>query len=112
MNRHLTTMSCAIAWLLCALLACIAIHSPHCDLCDGPYFPGSSSQSTFVNHTVHDTPECNGICSCCGFHGLPNVFPALHPVNTQTTATWSKPSAPVLASRSPIFRPPRIVISS
>ena len=33
----MTTPACVIAWLLCAVLVCLAVHSPHCDLCDGPF---------------------------------------------------------------------------
>jgi hypothetical protein len=38
-DRHPKTRSCAVAWLLFTLLACMAIQSPHCDLCDELYFP-------------------------------------------------------------------------
>jgi hypothetical protein len=112
MDRHHTTRSRVIAWLLCALFTYAVIDSPHCDLCDVPCFSGFASQHTLVNHTAHNTQECNGICSCCEFHGLPNMRPALDPANTLVRRLWSDPSSPVLASRPSIFRPPRIFISS
>jgi cytochrome c oxidase assembly factor CtaG len=43
MARAMTTPARLIAWLLCAVLACLAIHSPHCDLCDGPFAVALSS---------------------------------------------------------------------
>src|ERR1041385_8703288 len=106
MNRHHTTRSCALAWLLCSLLAYVVIDSPHCASVRWTVLFRLSSQHTLVNHTAHNTSECNGICSCCEFHGLPNVRPVLDPANTRVTGTWSDPCSPVLASRASIFRPP------
>ncbi len=64
MVRSITTRAYVTAWLLCVVLACLVVHSPHCDLCDGPYFVTSSSvQHPVANHQVPATPEkCNGIC--------------------------------------------------
>jgi hypothetical protein len=113
MDRAITTRACAIAWLLCAVLTCLAVHSPHCDLCDGPYFVTSSSHQPRVNQPLPAAPDtCNGICSCCGFRGLPNVGPVLDLVNTVVASVCPESPSPVLAPRSPIFRPPRIAVSS
>jgi hypothetical protein len=110
----MTKRSHVIAWLLCAVLACLVVHSPHCDLCDGPFsVTFSSLQQPLANHQLPVTPDtCNGICWCCGFHGLPNAGPVLASANKVTTAIWPEPPSPVIAPRSPIFRPPRIAVSS
>lgn len=103
----------SVAWLLCALLAYMAIHSPHCDECDDLYFAGSSSQHAASARPVpvtHD--ECNGMCSCCLFQGLPPATPVLDSAHMVSTGIWTAPSSPVLARHQLIFLPPRIVISS
>src|ERR1700739_3278478 len=105
MDRAITTPACCIAWLLCAVLACLAVHSPHCDLCDGPFTVAFSSPQPLVNHPLPAKPDtCNGICWCCGFHGLPNPRPVLALAIKVTTAVWPERSSPVLAPRSAIFR--------
>jgi hypothetical protein len=112
MVRHRQTRSCAVAWLLCALLVCITIHSPHCNRCDELYFAGASSQHATTGHPVPVTDdECNGMCSCCLFQGLPPTTPVLDSSHRVTTGIWIAPSSPVLAPHRLIFRPPRIVIS-
>lgn len=112
MDRATTTRAHVFAWLLCAVLACMAVHSPHCDLCDGSYFVTSSSPHPLVNHPLPATPDtCNGICSCCGFRGLPNAGPVLDLVNTVTTGVWPASPSPVSAPPAPIFRPPRTLVS-
>ena len=112
MDRPATTRACVIAWLLYAVLACLVVHSPHCGLCDGPYFVTSSHQSQ-VNHPLPSAPDtCNGICSCCRFRGLPNIAPALDLVILVTTDVLPESSSPVPGPHSPIFRPPRIAVSS
>jgi hypothetical protein len=104
MNRPLTSRSRIIAWLLCAVLVYLAIHARHCDSCNGRYLVGSSSQQTLVNHRVPDALDtCNGICSCCGLHGIPKVGPPLDLVHTVTADTWSEPSSPVPPPRSLII---------
>ncbi len=111
MDRLTSTQACVIPWLLCAVVVCLAVHSPHCDLCDGPYFVASSSHQSHVNHPRPATPDtCNGICSCCGFRGLPNATPVLDLVNTVTTGVWPESPSPSPGPRSPIFRPPRIAV--
>src|ERR1700689_4771649 len=113
MDRRIKTRACIVAWLLCAVLTCLAVHSPHCDLCDGPYFSPPSSHQSHVNYPLSATPDtCNGICSCCGFRTLPNVGPVLAVVNTVTPAFRPELPSPVLMPRSPIFRPPRLAVSS
>jgi hypothetical protein len=114
MDRAITTRAYVVAWLLCAVLIGLAIHSPHCDRCDSPYFFTSSlSQQPVANHPLPSAPDnCNGICWCCGFHWLPNASPVLTLANNVTIGVWPKPVSPVLAPRSAIFRPPRTAISS
>lgn len=113
-DRNPTTRSRAVSLLLCGLLTCLAIHSPHCDLCDELHFGGSSSQDPAANHSVPSTQhdKCNGACACCLFQGLPPVIPILHPTNPITTGFGSRPFSPVLAPQPSVFRPPRILISS
>jgi|SRR5579871_2144249 len=111
-DRCSKARSCAVAWLLCGLLVCAAIHSPHCDLCNELYFGGSSSQHV-ADHPVplkHD--ECNGMCSCCLFQGLLPLTPVLPPAHAVTGGIWISLSGPVVAPWRSIFRPPRIVISA
>ena len=73
MDRAITMPARVIAWLLFAVLLCLVIAPPHCDLCDGPLDRTSFSRQAIVNQQQPTTPErCNGICWCCGFHGLPN----------------------------------------
>src|ERR1700730_1442643 len=114
MDRSITTRAYVIAWLLCAVLTCLAVHSPHCELCDGAYpVTPSSLHQPLANHQVPATPDtCNGICSCCGFHGLPNASPVLALANKVTSGVWPEPPSPVRAPRSPLFRPPRTAVSS
>jgi hypothetical protein len=113
MDRAITTPACVIAWLLCAVLVCLVVHPPHCDLCDGPLTGISSSPQIVVNQQQPTTPEhCNGICWCCGYHGLPNQSPDLGPVNTVTSNVQPEPLSPLFAPRSSIFRPPRTDASS
>lgn len=108
MDRATTTRTHAFAWLLCAVLACMAVYSPHCDLCDGPYFVTSSSHHPLANHPLPATPDtCNGICSCCAFRALPNAGPVLDLMNTVTAGVWPESPSPVPAPPAPIFRPPR-----
>jgi len=101
-----------VAWLLCAVLICLAIHSPHCDRCDGP-LPSFSSSPTQASHQQTVPPDdCNGICWCCGFHALPHPLPELGQTNRVVARVWPEPASPLLVQRSPIFRPPRIAFSA
>jgi len=108
MNRAIATPAYFIAWLLCAVLVCLAVDPPHCDLCDGPLTGTSLSPQAIVNQQHPATPEpCNGICWCCGFHGLPNAILDLGRLNTATCDGWCEPDSFVFTPRSSIFRPPR-----
>jgi hypothetical protein len=112
-DRRLKTTSRIVAWLLCGLLVCVAIHSPHCDMCDELFFFGPSSPHADSGHpdpVSHD--ECNGVCSCCIFQGLPSLTPVLEPAHTVTTGIWIAFSSPLLAPCRSIFRPPRSLISA
>jgi hypothetical protein len=113
LGRAIRTPASLIARLLCAVLLCLAVHPPHCDLCDGPVTGISSSPQTVVNQQQPSTPEhCNGICWCCGFDGLPNASPDLGPMNTVPSNVRPEPLSPVFAPHSSIFRPPRTSVSS
>jgi len=113
LERAITTPTCLIAGLLCAVLVCLVVHPPHCDLCDGPLTGISPSPQTVVNLQQPNTPEhCSGICWCCGFDGLPNASPDLGPVNTVTSNVRPEALSPVFTPPSSIFRPPRTDVSS
>jgi len=113
MDRAIITPACVLAWLLCAVLVCLVVHPPPCDLCDGSLTGISSSPQIIVNQQLPAPPDpCNGICWCCGFHGLPNASPDLSSVNTVTSNVWLDPLSPVFAPRKSIYRPPRTDASS
>ena len=103
-----------IAWLMCVLVAWISLSSPHCDLCDGPRVSVASS----LSHTfVHPSPpvekdECNGVCSCCGFHWVPESGPVLTLVGKASMAPAAGTSLLVFTPRLPFLRPPRMAVSS
>jgi hypothetical protein len=106
-------MARAIAWLLFALVACMAVHSPHCDVCDALDVVDAFSQHTIANHSATTTPDdCNGVCSCCVLHGLPNVGPVLDLVNAVSLGVLPAPPSPVVAAHSAIFQPPRMFLFS
>jgi Mn-dependent DtxR family transcriptional regulator len=90
----------------------MAVDSPHCDRCDGPTIAFSSSPSQANHQQTIPADTCNGVCWCCGFHGLPNPLPALSLTAKVTISASPDPSSPLLAPRSPLFRPPRIAISA
>ena len=50
--------------------------------------------------------DCNGICWCCGFDGLPNASPDLGPVNTVTSNVRPEPvegvAVAILWSAAPV----------
>jgi hypothetical protein len=113
MDRAFTMAACFVARLLCGVLVYLVVYPLHCDLCDGPFTAISSAPQTIVNQQQPVTPEpCNGMCWCCGSHGLPNAILDLGPVNTVTSNVWPEQHSTVLAPRSPIFRPPRTDASS
>jgi hypothetical protein len=106
-NRHRVW-----AWVLCALLFWLTVNPPHCELCDGVSFTVASAQQSILNHSHSVAPDdCNGICSCCGFHCLPNVRQILVRVNVELAGVAPEAPRPALAPRFTIFRPPRIVTS-
>ena len=106
-NRHRVW-----AWLLCALLFWLTANPPHCDLCDGVSFAVASTHQSILKHSHPVTPDnCNGICTCCGFYGLPNVGQVLVPVNVELAGIALRSPHPAFAPRSTIFRPPRLVAS-
>jgi hypothetical protein len=84
-------------WLLCVVLTCLAVDSPHCDRCDGPDVVFSSSP-TQVSHQQTVPPDtCNGICCRCGFHALPPPFSALALHDRVTPAAHPEPPSPLSA---------------
>lgn len=102
----------AWACLLCALLLWLTVSPPHCDLCDGISFSVASLQQSILQDFHPVAPDtCNGICSCCWLHGLPNTRQVLIPVNVKLAAVSPEAPRPAFAPPSTIFRPPRIVAS-
>jgi hypothetical protein len=106
-NRHRVW-----AWLLCALLFWLTANPPHCDLCDGVSFTVASAHQSILKHSHPAAPDsCNGICTCCGFYGLPNVGQVLILVNVELAEVAPESPRPAFAPGSTIFRPPRIAAS-
>jgi hypothetical protein len=100
------------AWLLCALLFWLTANPPHCDLCDGVSFAAAPGHESVANRSRPVAPDdCNGICSCCGFHGIPYAGQLLVRMNIELARVASETPRPALALRSTIFRPPRIAAS-
>ncbi|HTH52487.1 MAG TPA: hypothetical protein VL495_00970 [Edaphobacter sp.] len=90
----------------------MAVHSPHCDLCDGPTFVGALQQQSLAQHSHSAAPDaCNGVCWCCGFHSLPGAGFALKPADKVNAGTWPEPALPGFTPRMSIFRPPRVNVS-
>jgi hypothetical protein len=100
------------AWLLCALLFWLTVNPPHCDLCDGVSVQIASSHQPVLKHYHPIAPDgCNGICTCCGFYGLPNSEQVLVSANTVLADIVPESTRPALTPRSALFRPPRLVAS-
>ena len=100
-------MQCMV-WLLCALVVLMSVLSPICSACDD-LVTLSSSLAHGVNEIPPPSPvdQCNGVCSCCGFHWLP----AAEPQESQISLLHVIPSTAKqrLVSRqlAPPFQPPR-----
>jgi hypothetical protein len=106
-NRHRVC-----ATLLCALLFWFTTSPPHCDLCDGASVAVAPAHPSVLEHSHPIAPDdCNGICFCCGFHGLPNVRQALIPASVELASVAPQAPRSASARRSTIFRPPRILAS-
>jgi hypothetical protein len=103
---------CAWSWLLCALLFWLTANPPHCDLCDGVTITVPSAHQFILKHFHPVAPDtCNGICTCCGFYGLPDDGQELVPANVELAAVAHVATRIAIAPRSTVFRPPRIVAS-
>jgi hypothetical protein len=110
-NRLRTSRSCAVVWLLCAMLLWLAIDSPHCDVCDGAPFVAAASRSAVHQHIPAAPDTCNGHCSCCVLQGIPIVAPALEPSQTASKGEALESPRNALFRPSTVFRPPRITNS-
>jgi hypothetical protein len=98
------------AWLLCALLFWLTVNPPQCDLCNGGSFTVASAQQSTLKHSHPVAPDtCNGICSCCGFHSLPNAGQARLPLNVAHAGVAAETPRPAFVPHAAIFRPPRIL---
>jgi hypothetical protein len=94
------TTRASIAGLLCAVLLCLAVHSPHCNRCDGPSFFGSPSPQTLVHQQLPDGPDgCNGACWCCVSHAVSNTAPVIDLVNQVFSRVWPAQLSEVEAPR-------------
>jgi hypothetical protein len=102
------------AWLLCMMLAWIAVSSPHCDLCDATQATVLSPPlQPAVHHPSPVKPEdCNGVCSCCGFHWVPVDKPTQQLMQIVSTASLADIAAPPVLPRISPFRPPRTNVSA
>src|ERR1700689_1471525 len=108
MKRTVQVRTRIAAWLLCTVLAWLSVGSPHCDLCDEPHATIiASSLHLVVSHPAPVVPDaCNGVCSCCGFHWLPDPDPVLSFIHTVSTASQAEAPSPLLMPRTSLFRPP------
>jgi hypothetical protein len=95
-----------------ALLCWLTVNPPYCDLCDGISVTVASASQPVVRHSHPVEPDrCNGICTCCGFYGLPNGEQRLIPLTMALSGIVPDSPRPAFAPRSTIFRPPRIAAS-
>jgi hypothetical protein len=97
-----------VIWPLCALIALMSALSPICGACDDiGTFHSSPAHSIDKIPPASPVDQCNGVCSCCGFHWLPVV----EPLEIQIEFLHVLPSIAKqrLVSRqlAPRFQPPR-----
>jgi|SRR5579859_1187074 len=114
MKRSVKATTRIAAWLLCMVLGWLSVNAPHCGLCDGLLATiGSSLLHSAVNHPAPvEQDTCNGVCSCCGFHWLPDADPVLILLHTVSTAFPAEILSPPPTPRQSLFRPPRTAVSS
>ena len=103
-----------VAWLLCAVLVLLTASAPHCDFCDGLHVVTlSSTTHPSIGHPAPVVPDtCNGICSCCEFHWIPEIRPVVSSIATAGTASPSDAPLPLSKAHIAHFRPPRILVSA
>ena len=103
-----------IAWLVCVVMAWMSLSSPQCERCDGPRVSVVSSSSHRVAHPSSpvERDECNGVCTCCGFHWVPESEPMLSSIGRADAAPAAEIAAVAFTPRLPYFRPPRMAVSS
>jgi hypothetical protein len=113
MKRTAQARTRIAAWVLCVMLAWLSVRSPHCDLCDGPHATVlSSSMHPALTHPAPAEPDtCNGVCSCCGFHWLPDTRSLLTSVQTVSAMPPVEVALPPLTPRQSPYRPPRTAVS-
>jgi hypothetical protein len=93
--------------LLCALLAVMSIVSSFCPRCDG-----SGDQYMSQAHVIGKTlppasDDCDGVCSCCGFHWLAPMEMRLPTVAGVTTLPIPYDEHYPSRLAPPPFLPPR-----
>lgn len=97
------------------VLACLAVHSPHCDLCDGPVIsslaPASHSPLAHLPQPIAPD-DCNGACWCCGYHVVSRIQQVPVPISTTVADLVPESPSPLAAPSPPIFRPPRRSVSA
>jgi hypothetical protein len=111
-NRNLAKRTCAVAWLLCAILSYHTINPPHCDVCDRIFLVYASSLTSVHQHTPTAPDTCNGLCSCCGLQGVPISSTVQVAVNSVTRGNPPELPWPALTPASSVFRPPRLAVFS
>jgi hypothetical protein len=100
------------SWLLCALLFWMTVNPPHCDLCEGVSLPIASAQQSILKRPHPVAPDsCNGICTCCGFYGLPNSDRVSVSVTKVLADIVPESTWPAFTPPSAVFRPPRLMAS-
>jgi hypothetical protein len=115
LNCYLIDRSKSVVLLLCALLAVMSIVSPVCPACDGlGNLGGSGNGNRNINHThlagtalPPTGDDCNGVCSCCGFHWLLPIEQQLPTVAIVTTLSIPHDEPYPSRLAPPPFLPPR-----
>jgi hypothetical protein len=101
-----------VAWVLCVVLTCMAVHTQHCDL-SSRLSAGGSSLLQLVVDNPDDAPDtCNGICQCCEVYRLPDTVRVTAVVHMVDAGVWPESAEPAQGLRSMVFRPPRVLASA
>ncbi len=93
--------------LLCVLLVVMSTASPICPACDGLGGGHVSAAHNAGKMLPPTNDECNGVCSCCGYHWVQSAELQLA-LSEAVTGLYAA-AEPSYTSRSlpPPFHPPR-----
>ena len=109
MAMRIQTRTQGAVWLFCALIVLMSAVSPLCGACDGLGTVHSS-----LPHAIDKIPpsspvdQCNGVCSCCGFHWLPVSGSRKDQIALLLLAPTIEKQRFVSRHLAPPFQPPRV----